>query len=85
MIYNIQTENIFKWNNIIKKFSFYGKTVQELLDKINELQNNIEELRDINQSLRGKDKMKEDFIANRIRYNGICWSSNNFFTILNEK
>ncbi len=55
-----------------KKFSFYGKTVQELLDKINELQNNIEELRDINQSLRGKDKMKEDFIANRIRYNGIC-------------
>ena len=37
MIYNIQTENIFKWNNIIKKFSFYGKTVQELLDKINEL------------------------------------------------
>ncbi|MCJ7637191.1 MAG: hypothetical protein MUO21_06840 [Nitrososphaeraceae archaeon] len=55
-----------------KKFSFYGKTVQELLDKINELQNNIEELRDINQSLREKDKMKEDFIANRIRYNGIC-------------
>jgi hypothetical protein len=35
MIYNIQTENILM-KQYHKKFSFYGTTVQELLDKINE-------------------------------------------------
>jgi len=49
----------FSWNTYLTFLN-----VQQLKRQNADLETKIEELKDINQVLREKDKMKEDFIAN---------------------